>query len=309
MRRDYHSADIGFLLANVLEGIPNEEEWIYVRKDGTHFPVRLNITAIRDPSGAVSGFVGVAIDISKTKQIEDELQQALEKEKELGELKSRFVSMASHEFRTPLSTILTSAYLIEQYTGAQDQPKRQVHLQRILSAVNMLTDILNDFLSVGKIEEGKIQVRNSHFMLPDLITAINTEMQQSLKKEQIIHYTHEGLPEVWMDSNLLKHIIMNLLSNASKFSGETAPIEVHSCRHEDQLAILVTDHGIGIAPEDQQHLMERFFRGANAVNIQGTGLGLHIVSKYAELMNGKVDCRSELNKGTTFTIRFSIKPE
>ena len=298
---------VDFLLQNVREGIPNEEEWIYVRKDGSHFPVRLNITPILDEKNSITGFIGVAIDISKTKKIEQELQQALEKEKELGELKSRFVSMASHEFRTPLSTVLTSAYLIEQYMNTEDHPKRQVHLKRILSAVNMLTDILNDFLSVGKIEEGRIQVRNTRFPLPAVVNNIITEMQGSLKKGQTVSYTHEGPGEVIMDSNLLKHIIMNLVSNASKFSGESSPIEIETVAGPELVTIKITDHGIGIPEEDQQHLMERFFRGANALNIQGTGLGLHIVSKYAELMNGKVECHSELDKGTSFVIHFHIK--
>lgn len=300
-------ADMSFLLDGVRDGKDQDDEWIYVRKDGSKFPVRLNITAIRDEQGTVRGFIGVAIDISRTKKIEVELQEALNKEKELSELKSRFVSMASHEFRTPLSTVLTSAYLIEQYSATRDQPKRQVHLQRILSSVNMLTDILNDFLSVGKIEEGKIQVRPAHINIKEQVAAVTGEMQQTLKKQQKIRYRHLGETDVWLDPSLLKHIIMNLVSNASKFSAEGAAIEIETATDKEKLTVAVKDHGIGISKEDQRHLMERFFRGANAGNIQGTGLGLHIVSKYAELMNGKVDCESELDKGTTFLITFTTK--
>ena len=232
---------------------------------------------------------------------------ALQKEKELNELKSRFVSMASHEFRTPLSTVLSSAYLIEKYTSTEDQPKRLKHLERIVSSVTMLTDILNDFLSVGKIEEGRIQVRPTSFNIRDFIVAIAGDMKNSLKKQQKITYHHEGSPDVCMDTSLLKHIIMNLVSNASKFSPEGVRIEINTITNGDRVTLSVKDNGIGISKQDQKHLMERFFRGANVGNIQGTGLGLHIVSKYTELLNGTVKCISELEKGTEFIIAINTK--
>ncbi len=237
----------------------------------------------------------------------EELSRSLEKEKELGELKSRFVSMASHEFRTPLSTVLSSTYLIEKYTTTEDQPKRDKHLQRIISSVNMLTDILNDFLSVGKIEEGKIQVRPTQFNIQDAVKAMVGEIKNILKKQQRIHYTHEGPTDVTLDASLLKHIVMNLVSNASKFSPESSPINIKTTQNNEQITLSVKDEGMGISTEDQQHLRERFFRGTNAGNIQGTGLGLHIVSKYAELMDGIVEWKSELEKGTEFIITFTTK--
>lgn len=284
-----------------------EEQYTYVKKNGASFPVSLTITAIRDSSGTISGFMGIAIDISERKKAESNLQKALEKEKELGELKSRFVSMASHEFRTPLSTVLSSAYLIEKYATAEEQPKREKHLQRIISSVNMLTDILNDFLSLGKIEEGKIQVRLSEFNISDQVTAITEEIKSILKKEQEIRYQHKGNTTMLLDLSLLKHIILNLVSNAIKFSPENSLIEIKTINTNGCFTLSVKDHGMGISREDQQHLMERFFRGANAGNIQGTGLGLHIVSKYAELMNGTVECKSELEQGTEFIITFNTQ--
>jgi PAS domain S-box-containing protein len=238
----------------------------------------------------------------------EELSKSLAKEKELSELKSRFVSMASHEFRTPLSTVLSSAYLVEKYTGTEDQLKREKHLQRIISSVNMLTDILNDFLSVGKIEEGKIQVRWVDFDLQKNIDAIIQELKHNAKKGQQINYSHDGKAMVSLDSSLLKHMLMNLISNAIKFSPEDAPIEIKTAVTDSAILISVKDRGIGISKEDQEHLMERFFRGANATNIQGTGLGLHIVAKYAELMNGRLSCISELEKGTEFLIQLNVKP-
>lgn len=235
----------------------------------------------------------------------DELSKALDKEKELSELKSRFVSMASHEFRTPLSTVLSSAYLLGKYTSSDEQPKREKHLERIISSVNMLTDILNDFLSVGKIEEGKVQVKLKEFDIREFITGITEEIKNNHKKDQHILYEHFHERPVLLDPSLLKHIVMNLLSNASKFSPEASTIIITTDNTNLQCTLSVKDQGMGISKEDQVHLMERFFRGTNATNIQGTGLGLHIISKYAEMMNGIVECKSELNKGTEFTITFT----
>jgi PAS domain S-box-containing protein len=302
-------AGIEVFFARARMGLHNEFEWTYIRKDGSGFPVLLNVTALRDDNNELLGYLSVAFNISEQKKTEKKLQQSLEKEKDLSELKSRFVSMASHEFRTPLSTILSSAYLIEKYTASDEQPKREKHLQRIISSVNMLTSILNDFLSVGKIEEGKMQVRPNEFSIRDLLIAISGEMKTTLKTKQKIHYNHQGTSVVWMDSSLLKHIVMNLVSNASKFSPEKSLIEIKTTCREEVVVLSVKDHGMGISKEDQKHLMERFFRGANAGNIQGTGLGLHIVAKYAELMNGAVQCKSEPEKGTEFVITFRTKQE
>jgi len=292
-------------LMNARMGKADENEWEYLRKDGTKFPVRLIVSAIKDEQGNIIGFAGVAIDISETKRIEKELQQSLEKEKELNELKTRFVTMASHEFRTPLSTVLSSAYLIEKYITEDDQPKREKHLQRIVSSVNLLTDTLNDFLSLGKIEEGKIHLKYSEFNVKGLINSLISEIKNTLKKGQKIFYEHEGNEILFLDKSLLTHIIINLLSNASKFSSEGSPVKIRTVCSDDYLVLSVTDKGIGISSDDKKHLMERFFRATNATNIQGTGLGLHIISKYAELMNGSIECNSELEKGTEFIITFN----
>jgi len=252
--------------------------------------------------------IGLVIrNITSLKQKENELRKALKKERELGELKSRFVSMASHEFRTPLSTILSSAYLVEKYTAAEDQHKRERHLERIVSAVNLLTDILNDFLSLGKIEEGKIEPKYAIFDLKEILNEAIREIEPSLKKGQQIVYTHEGNTIVFLDKSILKFIFLNLVSNARKFSPENSLIEIKTTRSNGQIVLKVRDHGIGISKQDQAHLMERFFRGANATNIQGTGLGLNIVSKYVEMLEGAVSFESELEKGTEFTITLCDK--
>lgn len=242
--------------------------------------------------------------MTQLKSSKDELSNALSKEKELSDLKSRFVSMASHEFRTPLSTILSSASLVAKYTGSDEQEKRDKHINRIKASVNNLTDILNEFLSIGKIEDGKIVAHYAQFNMPELIESVCTEMQTHAKAGQQIRYLHEGAVSAFLDPSLLRNVLINLLSNAIKFSGGQSVIEVISVISDTSISITISDNGIGISPDDQQHLFERFFRAANATNIQGTGLGLHIVSKYIELMNGRIDFQSELEKGTTFIISF-----
>lgn len=284
-----------------------ERECLFIRKDESRFPVSLNVSTLYDDENRVQGYVGVAIDITERKKYLKDLQLALEKEKQLGELKSRFVSMASHEFRTPLSTILSSVYLLSKYTQTEDQPKREKHIRRIETSITLMNDILNDFLSMGKIEEGKLQARWSEFEITQAVREAMEEMQAALKPGQYFDYSHSGNDTVRLDPALFKHIIMNLLSNAAKFSGENAPIRILTDISEEEVTLRVRDQGMGIPAADQPHLFERFFRASNADNIKGTGLGLYIVTKYAEQMNGRVSFHSELEKGTEFTIHFNPK--
>ena len=283
-------------------GRSNDLEIHYVRQDGSTFYVSLDITPLRDSHGEVSSYLGIAIDISEKKVAEQELRTALEKEKELNELKSRFVSMASHEFRTPLSAVLSSAYLLSRYTSSDDQPQRDKHIQRIVASVSSLTEILNDFLSVGKIEEGNIHPHYGRYDLNKQINDVIQEVQHMLKKGQQIKFTTDGPPFVFLDPSMMKLIVTNLLSNAIKFSPEDTGIELNTDNSDKGLVLSVTDNGIGIPKEDQESLFRRFFRSSNVTNIQGTGLGLHIVKKYAELMDGDVVCESDLGKGTKFTV-------
>ncbi len=176
--------DLELIVEKSKRNIHEEEQYTFIRKNGTAFPVSVTLTTILDQAGETTGYMIIAIDISERKKADENLKKALEKEKELNELKSNFVSMASHEFRTPLSTVLSSAYLIEKYSTVEDQSKREKHLQRIISSVNMLTDILNDFLSVGKIEEGKIQVRLSEINVQTFIKTVVEEIKNNLKKKQ-----------------------------------------------------------------------------------------------------------------------------
>ncbi len=233
-----------------------------------------------------------------------ELTRALSKEKDLSDLKSRFVSLASHEFRTPLSTILSSASLVAKYTEAGEQEKRNKHIHRIKSSVNNLTNLLNEFLSIGKIEDGKITANKINFNIKELITSLCSEMEGIAKQGQHFDYVHTGDEVIFSDPALLRNIITNLLSNAIKFSPESSLIELSSKVVTDRIVITVKDNGMGISADDQEHLFERFFRGTNVTNIEGTGLGLHIVSKYIEIMDGKIEYTSDLEKGSTFIITF-----
>jgi PAS domain S-box-containing protein len=231
----------------------------------------------------------------------DELTQALENEKSLNELKSRFISTASHEFRTPLSTILSSVSLIQKYTTSEDQEKREKHILKIKNAVSGLTEILNDFLSLGKLEEGKMAAKPALHDVFVLIKEVVSDVNSIVRSGQTISY-NSGTFEMMVDRQLLRNVMFNLLSNAIKFSPEGAVIDVNISLNEEEVVIAVKDQGIGISEADMKNLFGRFFRGANAVAIPGTGLGLNIVTKYLELMNGTITCTSELNEGSTFYI-------
>jgi PAS domain S-box-containing protein len=245
--------------------------------------------------------------LQRLEQSQSELSEALEKEKELNEIKSRFVSMASHEFRTPLSTVLSSASLLGKYTTTQEQEKRNRHIEKIRTSVNQLNDILEDFLSLGKLDEGKVQSHPTEFDLRDFITDVIDEIKGLLKKGQIIELDYAGGTQITSDKKLLKNIMINLITNAIKFSGEEEQIHIAANVDGGRAVINVRDHGIGIPKEDIEHLFSSFFRGANAVNIQGTGLGLHIVKRFVELIGGTIDIQSSLGVGTTATIEIPTK--
>jgi PAS domain S-box-containing protein len=241
--------------------------------------------------------------LQELERSQGELSDALSKEKELNEIKSRFVSMASHEFRTPLSTVLSSAALLGRYTLTEDQDKRDKHIKRIKDAVKHLNDLLEDFLSLGKLEEGKIMAERTDFGVREFLDEVVEEMRPLAKPGQQIHYEYTGAERFVTDKRLLKNILINLVSNAMKFSPEGAAIWLRvSQPAAGGLTLAVKDQGIGISQEDQQHLFSSFFRGGNALNIEGTGLGLHIVKRYVDLLGGIVRLESTLGEGTCITV-------
>lgn len=240
--------------------------------------------------------------LDQLEQSKNELAKALAAEQRLGELKSRFVSMASHEFRTPLTALLTSATLVEKYAGADQQAKRRKHLDHIRTSVKHLNNILEEFLSVGKIEAGMVKSQPAEVDLAHLMSGTVTDMQGLLKPGQTVQ-THLSCPSpVWLDPSLLRKILINLLTNALKYSGPGSTATVRATCTNEALTLTVQDEGVGIPKADQAHLFERFFRAKNVEGIAGTGLGLHIVGRYVELMGGSVALQSVLDQGTTVTI-------
>lgn len=305
------------------------------RKDGSTFPLRLGVSEVISEDKRI--FAGFIHDLSYQKEVEhrllqytthledvvkdrtkslnetiaalmdakEEVSQSLEKEKELGKLKSRLISMASHEFRTPLSTIQLSVSLIEKYAAAFQAANINKHVNKIKNAVNNLTTILNDFLQLEKAESGKIEVSYSHFDIVQLMRDTVEEMQMIAKDDQRLVYEHEGDEnEIYLDKNLLRNCIINLASNAIKYSGE-GTISLFSSISDNLCTISIKDEGIGIPEEDQKYLFDAFFRASNTENIPGTGLGLNIVSRYVRMMNGTIDFTSS-NNGSLFKITFPI---
>lgn len=301
------------------------------RKNGEEFPLRLAVSEVKLEDRIV--YTGMLHDLSDfhraqqrviqlnteleskveertaaLRQRERELQRALGKERELNELKSRFLSMASHEFKTPLSTVLSSVELIELYREEAQQPKREKHIDRIKDAVNQLTEVLNDFLSLSKLEQGQVAILPR---LTDLRAVIATCVEGSegqLKPGQKV--TLQLAPEpsrIVTDPKLLRHILTNLLSNAAKYSSPGAEITVVTGMRGDDCFISIKDQGIGIPVEDQPHLFDRFFRARNVENVKGTGLGLNIVNHYIDLLEGSIAFTSAMGQGSTFTILLPLK--
>lgn len=241
---------------------------------------------------------------------QEELQQAYEKEKELGELKSRFISIASHEFRTPLTTVNSSAALLARYILTEQQPKREKHINRIKKSVNHLTGILNDFLSLSKLEEGKVKLQITPIKWIDFCNETLEELQPMLKADQQFDCQNRaGDLVIQSDERLLKNILFNLLSNAIKYSAVDSRITVYSEEEDQRLKISIIDQGIGIPKSEQRYLFTRFFRANNASNIQGTGLGLTIVKRYLDLLDGRIHFESKENIGTTFFVELPIETD
>jgi two-component system sensor kinase FixL len=307
-----------------------------LRKNGTTFPFRLAVSEVQYEDRKI--YTGFIHDLSKEKEAEERLQEyaseledlveertkslkktvtalreakeevsiSLEKEKELNQMKSRFVSMASHEFRTPLSSVQLSSSLIEKYAEPFNNKHIAKHVHKIKNAVGNLTTILNDFLSLERLEAGRVEPAFQEFDLVKLSEEITEEMQMIAKQDQNIIYQHTGLESVVsLDQNLLRNCMINLINNAIKYSGENTFIEFNTEINERQCIVTIKDNGIGIPDTDQKHLFQPFFRAHNTGSIPGTGLGLNIVLRYAGLMKGELQFESKINQGTTFILSFN----
>lgn len=299
-----------------------------LKKDGSEFPVEISLSPYKNAEGAF--VIAFIVDITQRKEAEErlryysedlekqvksrtliledaihelektrqELKRSLDKEKELHEMKSRFVSMASHEFRTPLTTMLSSLSLVTKYGEQNDMENQSRHVRKIKTSISNLTDILNDFLSVSRLEEGKVENSPERTDLRTFGTEIVSEMQALLNHGQTIAQEYVGDAQMKLDQKLLKNILFNLLSNAIKFSPGGGEIRLRMEQTTAGLEIIVSDQGIGISEAEQKNLFERFFRARNATHIQGTGLGLSIVERYVKLMHGTIRIESKENEGT-----------
>lgn len=303
------------------------------KKDGTVFPVEISLSPVifEDKTFVLAFVVDVSDKVEKARVLEimnanlekevekrtlflqeavselertkQELNEALENEKHINDMKTSFVSTVSHEFRTPLATILSSLDLMEQYVEQNDIEKQRKHFNRIRNTIEGLTEILNDVLRLGRLDEMKVEVSKKVFDLKQFIEETIEEINGLLKKGQRLQFDCNGKScDINTDRNILRHILCNLISNAIKFSAEGTVISLSADVKENYFIFSIQDHGIAISKEDQKKLFTRFFRGNNANAIQGTGLGLHIVQKYLDLLGGKIECKSQLNKGTQFIL-------
>ena len=294
-------------LSKVLKQGQYSLEYRFLHQDGTYRWIYDQGKVVWDETGNPMEMVGYLADITVRKQLEQELRVSLEKEKELNELKSRFVSMTSHEFRTPLSTILSSCELLEHYRHKWTPAKELTHLHRIQSAVKRMTDMLNDVLIIGKAEAGKLEYRPKPLDLVEYCWQLVEEVQLNFGNQHMISFTsqYESL-QCCMDEKLLGHILSNLLSNAIKYSPIGSNVKFTLAGEDGQAVIEIQDWGIGIPEEDLPRLFESFHRATNVGNILGTGLGLAIVKKCVDIHQGKIAVRSTLEFGTNFTVTLPL---
>jgi len=246
-------------------------------------------------------------EIKKRKQAEKKIKDALQKEKELNELKTKFLSLVSHEFKTPLSGILTSATLAEKYILENQQDKREKHLGTIRNKVHYLNNILNDFLSIERLDAGSGQYKYNSFSLKRLINEVVYNANVTLKSGQELIYPQEMEDMMlYQDEKILELILSNLIGNSIKYSPEDTLIRFEVLPTENAIIFVVEDQGIGIPEKDQKHIFERYFRAENAVLNQGTGIGLNIARTHLENLGGSIEFTSIESEGTKFVVKIPI---
>ncbi|HEY9781137.1 MAG TPA: PAS domain-containing sensor histidine kinase [Leptolyngbyaceae cyanobacterium] len=253
--------------------------------------------------------MAIVRDITERKRAEADIRNALEKEKELNELKSRFVSMTSHEFRTPLTTILSSAELLQDFGNIWDEEKKLKHFLRIQTSVTHMTGLLNDVLLIGKAEAGKLEFKPTPLDLISFCRELTEEMELAAENHTIIFCSGGDCTNACMDEKLLRHILSNLLSNAIKYSPSGGTVKLELIGEQKTVMFHIQDQGIGIPQADLIQLFDSFHRASNVGTISGTGLGLAIVKKAVDLHNGQIFVKSEVGVGTTFTVKLPLHPE
>lgn len=278
------------------------------RQDSSVFFASIEGLPVKDEKNIFKFLFFTISDVSKQKVQGRALEMALKKEKELNKMKSQFITIASHEFRTPLATILTSAELMERYNSLDQEVNRKKHYQKIKSSVTRLEEILIDFLSSNDIEKGKTMNNPELFSLVKFTKKI-IEETKSFVGGHIVKYKHIGdYQNVYLDMKLLKTCITNLVVNAHKYSINGGIIEITTEQDTPgNISIIVKDNGIGIPENEQHHIFKTFFRAKNVEAIQGTGLGLNITKELITIMGGAISFISKIEEGSTFIIKFSQK--
>jgi PAS domain S-box-containing protein len=259
--------------------------------------------------------VRLEIEVVERRRTEEIIRNALEKEKELAELQSRIITTISHEFRTPLTTILGSTELLKNYGQKWPEEKKLKHFQRIGDSVTHMTQLLNDVILIGTAEAAQLKFNPTQLDLESLCREVVEELPLSLDSQQEDHRstvptiafsTQGDDTQANLDEKLLRQILANLLSNAVKYSPKGGMVRFDIVCQEGQAIFRIQDEGIGIPPEDQERLFESFYRASNAGTIQGTGLGLAIVKKCVDLHQGQMTVESEVGVGTTFTVTLPL---
>ena len=249
-------------------------------------------------------------EIEKRVKAESKLKRALKKEKELNELKTKFLSLVSHEFKTPLSGVLNAAVLIGKYTKTEMQAKRDKHLLTIKNKVYYLNGILNDFLSIERLESGKVKYKLANFKLSKVVNEVIYNANMLLKSGQRINYPlNVDDFNIYQDEKIIELVLSNLLNNAIKYSPENTTIDFKIKFKSNEFIFEIKDEGIGIPYEDQKHIFERYFRAENALTNEGTGIGLNIVKGHLESLGGSIDFVSVKDKGTTFIVKLPLIKE
>jgi two-component system, OmpR family, sensor histidine kinase VicK len=273
------------------------------RKNQDNLIVAFSCSVIHTELEGLKNFVYIGRDISERKQLEAEMLKALERERELRELKSDFVSMASHEFRNPLTAILASTELLEKYSHRWTEEKKLKHYRRIESSVKRMTELVEDVLLISKAEAGKLEFNPQPIILKSFCRNLVGEIQLSIGKQHRISFIYSGqVNPVEIDEKLLIQILNNLLTNAIKYSPQETIVRFSCNCQQQEVTFEIQDEGIGIPVEDQQRLFESFHRAKNVGNIPGTGLGLAIVQKSVKLHGGKISLVSEVGVGTIFKV-------
>ena len=289
-----------------------EIETVHYRKDGTTYPVEAHLQLSK--LGEREVFIAIILDITERKnytlKLENivnertkQLKESLRKEIEINELKTRFLSLLSHEFKTPLSAILTSSLLLSKYQLTEQQPNRNKHIKTITDKVHLLNNILNSFLSIEKFESGNLSYQFNEFKIGEIVNNVIYDAKLLLKEGQQIKYRENIVDlSLYQDEQVIELILTHLIHNAIKYSPENSTIHIDIEQNDDLTTLKIIDNGIGIPLKDQKNIFDRYFRSENVINTEGTGIGLNIVKNHLENLDGIISFESEEHLGTTFTV-------